>query len=155
MSRDTDTAEVVVFPPVLLGGTMVLGFLLDRIHPIPLLPESRAAVVAVVLFLVGATLGGFAQSALRRAGTSIRPDRPTLALVTSGPYGRTRNPLYVAALLVYLGVGFFINGLAPFLLFIPLAFLLHWGVVLREERYLASRFGEAYRAYQARVRRWL
>jgi len=75
--------------------------------------------------------------------------------VTDGPYRRTRNPLYLAGLGVYLGVAFFINGLAPFLLLVPLAALLHWGIVLREERYLTTKFGEKYRAYETQVRRWL
>lgn len=134
---------------------MILGALLDWLHPVPLLPPTPARILGTALLVLGATLGFSAQRALRRAGTSARPDQPTLAVATDGPYGWTRNPLYLAGLGVYLGVGFFVNGLAPFLLFVPLAVVLHWGVVLREERYLAAKFGQTYRDYQTRVRRWL
>ena len=153
--RDPDVPDILVFPPILLGGAMLLGALLDWLHPIPLLPPAAARVLGATLFVLGAALGFSAQRALRRAGTNISPGEPTLALVTDGPYRRTRNPLYLAGLGVYLGVALFINGLAPFLLLVPLAVILHWGIVLREERYLTTKFGETYRAYQAQVRRWL
>jgi protein-S-isoprenylcysteine O-methyltransferase Ste14 len=76
-------------------------------------------------------------------------------LVTAGPYRWTRNPIYIAGLTVYLGVACVINGPAPFLLLLPLGALLRSGIVLREERYLTAKFGEPYRLYKARVRRWL
>src|SRR6059036_3097706 len=153
--RDPDSPDILVFPPILLGGAMLLGFLLDWLLPIPLFSPAAARVLGAALFVLGAALGYAAQKALRRAGTNISPAEPTLALVTDGPYRRTRNPLYLAGLGVYLGVALFINGLAPFLLFVPLAVLLHWGIVLREERYLTAKFGAAYREYQNQVRRWL
>lgn len=155
MSQSPDSPNVIVFPPLLLGGAMVLGALLDWIHPLPLFPVGSSRIVGIALFVVGAGLGFSAQRVLRRVGTNISPNQPALALATDGPYRRTRNPLYVAGLIVYLGVACLVNGLAPFLLLVPLVVLLHWGVVLREERYLAGKFGDAYRAYRARVRRWV
>jgi len=153
--RDADTPDILVFPPILLGGAMLLGLLLDRLHPIPLLPPTPARILGVALFALSGSLAYSAQRTLRRAGTNISPHQPTLTLVTDGPYRRTRNPLYLAGLGVYLGVAFLVDGLAPLLLLAPLVGLLHWGIVLREERYLMTKFGEDYRAYQARVRRWL
>lgn len=153
--RNADTANVLIFPPFLLGGAMVLGALLEWLYPIPLLPPMLARLLGVVLFALGGLLGYSAQRALRRAGTNIRPDQPTLALVTDGPYRWTRNPIYLAGLLVYLGVGFFVNGLAPFLLLPLLIILLRWGIILREERYLTAKFGEPYRNYTSRVSRWV
>jgi protein-S-isoprenylcysteine O-methyltransferase Ste14 len=155
LKRDPDVPDILVFPPILLGGAMLLGALLDWLLPIPLLSPVAARVLGAALFVFSAALGFSAQRALRRAGTNISPNEPTLALVTDGPYRRTRNPLYLAGLGVYLGVALFINGLAPFLLLVPLAVLLHWGIVLREERYLTTKFGETYRVYQTQVRRWL
>jgi protein-S-isoprenylcysteine O-methyltransferase Ste14 len=134
---------------------MLFGVLLDRLCPVPLLPPVPARLLGTALFVLSAILAFAAQRALRRAGTQVSPVQPTLAVATGGPYRWTRNPIYLADLGVYVGVSFFIDGLVPFLLLVPLAALLHWGVVLREERYLAAKFGETYRAYQARVRRWL
>ena len=155
LRRDADTPQVLVFPPLLLGGAMVLGVVLDWLHPTRMLPPLLARILGVSLVALGAALAHSAQTALHRAGTNVSPSRPTLVLVTDGPYRVIRNPLYVAGLAVCLGVACLVNGLAPFLLLAPLIALLHWGVVRREERYLAAKFGEAYRAYQKQVRRWL
>jgi protein-S-isoprenylcysteine O-methyltransferase Ste14 len=153
--RDADRPDILVFPPILLGGTMLLGLVLDLLHPVPLLPPAAARILGVALFVFSGALAYSAQRVLRRAGANISPNQPTLALVTDGPYRRTRNPLYLAGLGVCLGVACFVNGIAPFLLLSPLVALLNWGIVQREERYLSAKFGAAYRAYQKRVRRWL
>jgi protein-S-isoprenylcysteine O-methyltransferase Ste14 len=87
---------------------------------------------------------------MRRAGTNIRPDQPTLALVTDGAFRFSRNPLYLAATGLYVGVALLVDALWPLVLLIPML-----AVVAREERYLEAKFGDAYRAYKARVRRWL
>ncbi len=153
--RDADRPDILVFPPILLGGTMLLGFVLDSLHPVPLLPPVAAPILGVTLFVLSGALAYSAQRVLRRAGTNVSPNQPTLALVTDGPYRRTRNPLYLAGLGVCLGVACLVNGMAPFLLLGPLAALLDWGIVRREERYLSAKFGETYRTYQKQVRRWL
>ena len=152
---DADRPDILVFPPILLGGAMLLSLVLDWLIPIPVLPPFTARILGVTLFVFSGALGYSAHRVLHRAGTNINPNQPTLAIVTGGPYRRTRNPLYLAGLGVFLGVACLINGIAPFILLAPLVVLLHWGVVRREERYLSAKFGETYRAYQDRVRRWL
>ena len=150
-----DTPQVLVLPPILVGAALLLGIGINWIHPIPILPLVPGRIIGVIIFVLSGVLAHFAQTAMHRAGTNIRPDRPALALVTDGPFRFTRNPLYVAALGVYLGIALFVNGLVPVLLVIPVFCLLHWGVVLREERYMERKFGELFRAYRSRVRRWL
>lgn len=91
----------------------------------------------------------------RRAGTPVDPHKSTTHIVTSGPFRFTRNPLYVSLTLLYLGLTLIFN-LAWAMILLPLAVLiLHNGVILREERYLAGKFGDEYLAYKSRVRRWL
>ncbi|MBI3447870.1 MAG: isoprenylcysteine carboxylmethyltransferase family protein [Acidobacteria bacterium] len=156
MSRGpSDSADIVVFPPVLLGGGMILAAILDRAFPFPLLAPLAARLLGLALFALCLALGLWAHAAMRRAGTNIRPDRPTLAIATDGPFRFTRNPLYLAGLGVYLAVALFIDGLVPLLLVVPIAIILHRGVVLREEHYLEGKFGETYLAYRSRVRRWV
>ena len=92
---------------------------------------------------------------MERVHTNVFPTQPTLALATDGPFSFTRNPLYIAAIGVYLGVTLWVNSLVMLLLVIPMAIILHSGVVLREEQYLKAKFPEEYGGYQARVRRWL
>ena len=156
MQRSSDVPDIIVLPPVLVGGTLLVGVLIHyAIWTVVLLPTVLARVLGVVVFISAGVLAHFAQLAMKRVGTSVLPTQPTLALATDGPYRFSRNPLYIAAIGVYLGVTLWVNGLAPLLLMLPMTWLLHWGIVLREERYLEARFGDAYRSYQTTVRRWV
>jgi protein-S-isoprenylcysteine O-methyltransferase Ste14 len=91
----------------------------------------------------------------KRHGTPVPTDQPTTALVTTGVYGFSRNPLYLALTAIYLGIGLLLPSLLVLALVVPVLILMHYGVVVREEAYLERKFGEPYRAYKKRVRRWL
>lgn len=92
---------------------------------------------------------------MRRAGTTVRPDRGTDRLVTDGPFSFTRNPLYVAGTMLVLGIGL-VSGIVWFLLLaIVAAFTVQELAIEREERHLQARFGETYLDYARRVRRWI
>ena len=89
-----------------------------------------------------------------RARTNIDPYKPATALVTGGPYRFTRNPIYVAMTLLYVGAALSFR-IIPALILLPIALLLlQFGVIRREERYLEAKFGDRYRQYRSRVRRW-
>ena len=152
----TDVPDIMVLPPVLVGGVLLIGVLVHyELWTVTLLPTVLARVLGVGIFISAGLLAHFAQLAMKRAGTNVLPTQPTLALATDGPYRFSRNPLYVAAIGVYLGVTLWVNGLAPLLLMLPMTWLLHWGIVLREEDYLRRKFGHTYEAYRTAVRRWL
>ena len=89
------------------------------------------------------------------AETNINPFKPTTSIVSTGPFRFTRNPLYLAMTLIYLGLTLVANTGWCFPLLIPVLLLIHFGVVAREERYLERKFGESYREYRLRVRRYL
>jgi protein-S-isoprenylcysteine O-methyltransferase Ste14 len=109
-----------------------------------------AIFVAIYLILFGAAFIGF-----RRARTTLIPNRPAAAVVTSGIYGITRNPMYVSLIALYLGVTLFINSWWPVFLLPLVILLVDRTVIAREERYLIQAFPAEYGAYRARVRRWL
>ena len=90
-----------------------------------------------------------------RAHTSIVPNRPTTALVDSWPYSMSRNPIYLALAIVYVGISLFFDTLWPFLLLPLVLIVIQRGVIDREERYLEGKFGGDYIDYKMRVRRWL
>lgn len=113
-----------------------------------------ARLLGVVGLLLSGLLARSAEAAMKRAGTNVRPDQPTLALVTDGPFRWTRNSLDLAAGGLYVSVALLVNTLWPLMLLAPLFGVLQWGVVRREERYLETKFGAVYRAYRSRVRRW-
>ncbi|MGD0946271.1 MAG: isoprenylcysteine carboxylmethyltransferase family protein [Candidatus Binatia bacterium] len=120
-----------------------------------LLPPLPARLLGAALLLASIALARSAQGTMKRAGTNVRPDQPSLHLVTDGPFRYRRNPLYLSTLGLYGGVTLLVDALWPVVLLIPLVAVLRWGVIAREERYLEHKFGDEYRAYKARVRRWL
>src|SRR2546421_583789 len=93
--------------------------------------------------------------ACRRGGTPPNPFNPPTALVTQGPYRFTRNPMYVGWVFISLGADLLARALCPLVLLPAVIFLTGRRVIALEEAYLERRFKDEYRAYRARVRRWL
>lgn len=156
MTGERDAPDILILPPVLVGGTMIVGLIVHYLlWPVSILPMLLSRVLGVVVFVSSGVLAHLAHRAMQRVGTNVLPTQPTLAIATDGPFRFTRNPLYIAAIGVYLGTTLWVNSLVMLLLIIPVALVLHWGIVLREERYLSAKFGGEYDAYRARVRRWL
>jgi protein-S-isoprenylcysteine O-methyltransferase Ste14 len=150
-----DTAGVIAPPPLIYAGFLLAGLGLDRLWPTD--PGLGAAGDWAGSALVLAGLAAVIACALRfrAAGTAIEPYRPTSAIVTSGLYRLSRNPIYVALTAVYLGLALIDDNAWILILALPVLALMTWGVIAREERYLEGKFGEEYRSYKARVRRWL
>ena len=154
--RSIDAPAIVVLPPVLVGGTLLVGIDLQYlVWPTTLLSILLARMLGVSVFIASGLLTHAAHRAMIRVGTNVLPTQPTLALALEGPYRFTRNPLYLAAIGVPLGVSLWVDGVFPLVLLVPMSIILHWGIVLREEQYLLRTFGPDYEAYRSSVRRWL
>ena len=150
-----DHAGVLVPPPFFFVIPFCAGLLLHRLHPIPILRREISAVPGLGLAVLGLLLVVWAMGLFARARTSPIPIRPTTAIVETGPYRFSRNPMYVGLALLYVGLALWIGTLWP-LLFLPVALIMvQRAVIAREERYLEAKFGEEYRGYKSRVRRWL
>ncbi|HWQ38815.1 MAG TPA: isoprenylcysteine carboxylmethyltransferase family protein [Burkholderiales bacterium] len=151
-----ETAGVIAPPPLVYAAGLVPGWLLERRWPSPYgLIEPLAQWIGWSLIAVGVVVLVWALIALRRVRTSVNPYTPSTAIATTGPYRWSRNPIYVADLVIYLGVCALLNSLWP-LLFLPaVIWIVNKGVIEREERYLENRFGNLYTVYKSRVRRWL
>jgi len=155
---DSDHADVAIKPPFLFAGALILGSLLTWLVPLgPGLASANGVALAAGLgfALAGLALTALSVRAFARAGTSVVPTTPTTALVTSGPYAITRNPIYIGFVLLYFGLAIILTSLWVLALLIPVLIVLQRGVVEREEVFLQRQFGDAYRKYQARVPRWL
>ena len=150
-----DTAHVIILPPFLYGAAFIIGLLLHLVLPLHILPTTLSRRIGVVCVLVSLPLALLTLRALSRAHTPVDPMKPTTALVTEGPFRYSRNPIYVALTLLYVGVALLSNALWLLLLGVPAVLVLRYGVIAREEAYLTRKFGEAYRQYTAQVRRWL
>lgn len=153
-----DTAGVIAPPPLIYLGFLILGlaleFLVVRTQGLDMPVSLRWTVVAVLL-LTGVAAIAAAVLRFRRAGTPAPPWQPTTAFVAQGIYRFTRNPMYLGMTLIYCALAVAADAPVIFWMLIPLCVTIHYGVVLREERYMADKFGTAYIDYANSVPRWL
>ena len=153
--KTTDTAGVIAPPPVIYLTSLVIGLVFRALVPTPFLPRGLAFMLGAILIAIAVWLSVWGVRVMHRAGTSEKTSLPTTALVTTGPFRYSRNPLYVSLTLAYLGIAVAAQSLwALALLIVVLAVMLR-GVIGREERYLERRFCEDYLRYKGRVRRWI
>jgi protein-S-isoprenylcysteine O-methyltransferase Ste14 len=159
-SAGSDIAERpsrIPWPPILLAGVLAGAIALGYLLPLtwPGLDDWPARAVGLGIGLAGIVLLVVSIITLRRHDTTVLPDVGASALVTSGPYRRFRNPIYLADCMILLGLAeltknvWFVVGAAVF------AVLVTRLAILPEERHLEARFGDAYRAYKAKSRRWV
>lgn len=152
-----DAPSRIPWPPILLLIVVAAAIVLGRHSPLtwPGLDDLAARVVGISIGVGGILLACWAAWTLYRAGTTIKPHRGADVLVTTGPFQRLRNPIYVADVMLLLGAAevtknvWFVIGAALF------GLLVTFLAILPEERHLEVRFGEEYRNYKARSRRWL
>jgi protein-S-isoprenylcysteine O-methyltransferase Ste14 len=156
--NDTGTAGVIARPPLLFLAALLLGLVSDRLLPWPFAVPGTGPVHWIAggsMILVGLALAAAGIRNFSRAATPIPTNQPTRVLVTTGIHGWTRNPIYLGLFFAYGGIGIAARSPWTLILTLPLAITIRYGVVGREEAYLERRFGDAYRDYKARVRRWL
>ena len=153
--KSTDNPGVVAFPGTLYAAAFAIAYGLNLKWPLEVLPQPAARWIGMALCAIGAALILWGIATMRRARTNIYPGLPATALVSDGPFRFTRNPLYVALTILFAGLALEVDMAWGFIVLVPLLLVMHYGVIRREERYLEGKFGEAYRAYRARVRRYL
>ncbi|HEX8991587.1 MAG TPA: isoprenylcysteine carboxylmethyltransferase family protein [Anaerolineae bacterium] len=155
MTSTSDHARISPPPPLVFLGYLLSALLLQWAVPFPLPWALPLRVLGALLLVGGFLLGAAAVREMRKMHTTPDPRQPVTALVTRGPYGFTRNPIYLGFLLIYFGCTLLANTLwglllSPFLI----GTITRW-VIHAEEVYLAERFPDEYQAYLGRVRQWL
>src|SRR3989344_213405 len=156
-NKTKKTAGMIFPPPFIYLISIIIGILANlawkmKIFPDSMIPRSIAgtAIIAVGVFI-------FVNSfrALEKAKTPIQPYKPTIRIVKTGPYSFSRNPVYLSFALVQLGIAFLLNNPWVLASLIPAVAIVYTGVILREEKYLESKFGKEYSDYKKSVRRWV
>ena len=152
-----DRPAIIAPPPLLALACIGIGLIAGYYKPLPFFPGPTAvrAVVAIVLFMIAVILVVLSRRELVKHREHPNPYKPTSAIVTSGIYGLTRNPIYVGFHFVVLAVAVGANNAWLFLAAVVLFILLWFGVVRAEERYLSGKFGAEYDDYRRKVRRWI
>jgi protein-S-isoprenylcysteine O-methyltransferase Ste14 len=160
MSNDADTGRGggplpgLLRPPLVFLCAIVLGIALNQVWPIRFVPWVLR-LLGPVFTLCAVTLFALSLREFRAAGTSVRGTERTTAIVRSGPYGFSRNPIYVSFILLVLGLSVWLNDLWLLVTLVPAVGIIALVVIPREERFLESNFHDQYLSYKAAVRRWL
>lgn len=151
-----DRPNTIHWPPILYGAVILIAWVLERLVPLQLIGESLLLRwFGGLILLLGAWLALAALFRFHEIGTPFDPTGQATALATEGVYAYTRNPMYVGALICFFGLGLALRSSWLLILVPPLGIALLKLAIEREEAYLKRRFGAAYDAYAARVRRWL
>jgi protein-S-isoprenylcysteine O-methyltransferase Ste14 len=158
MADTRDTAGVIAPPPLLALGAVVLGLLLDHLAPAYmltlLLSLDARIILGVELMVAGLALVIMARRTFLAAGTNVEPWKPSTTVVAAGVFAWLRNPMYVGGTAALIGLAILLASDWMVVTTVIMVLVLHFGVVLREERYLEAKFGDAYRNYKARVPRY-
>ncbi len=128
---------------------------MQRIVPLPRIAGDFGLLLGIVLVVSGASINVWSIGLFRRKHTSLIPIKPTNALVETGVYSYTRNPMYLGLLITYSGVAMVQHQWWPIMLIPGVVLCINLVVIRREEQYLERRFGEEFRRYKLRVRRWV
>jgi protein-S-isoprenylcysteine O-methyltransferase Ste14 len=146
--------ELRIPPPLVAGAAAVTQWFLTRGAARP--PKVRRALSAAFA-VAGGTIGARGLLDFDDAGTTFHPHHPetTTALVTTGVYSRTRNPMYLGMALGLLGIAIDRGRLIAVLPILAYAAFLQRFQILPEEQALRALFGQDYEAYARRVRRWV
>jgi protein-S-isoprenylcysteine O-methyltransferase Ste14 len=156
MNDTADTAQVIIRPPLAWGLAVIAGLALNWLVPLPFLPvDLPAGWLGAMVFILALALVAWAIVTITRAGSNVPTNLPTTTIVESGPYRFTRNPIYLGMFLGLIGLAIAFDNLWLLMMLVPFALVIRYGVVAREETYLERKFGDVYRRYHTRVRRWL
>jgi|ERR1035437_5869235 protein-S-isoprenylcysteine O-methyltransferase Ste14 len=150
-----DHAGVLAPAPIIYGSAFLIGLLAEFVHPITLLPRPVSTWLGVAIIAISIAIVVSAVTALARGQTAFDARKPTENIVTDGAFRYSRNPTYLSLTLLQVGVAVLIGSSWVLFMVAPAVLITHWGIILREERYLESKFGEKYRRYKASVRRWV
>jgi protein-S-isoprenylcysteine O-methyltransferase Ste14 len=156
MHDTADTAHVIIHPPIAWGLAVIVGLALNRLVPLPFLPAGLpVGWLGAMAFALALALGIYSVVTIVRAGSNVPTNRPTTTIVESESYRFTRNPIYLGMFLGQIGLAIAFDNLWLPMMLVPFALVIRYGVVAREEAYLGRKFGDVYRGYCTRVRRWM
>lgn len=150
-----DNANVVAPAPVFFVSAVAVGFALEYAFPSALLSFKYSAALGIAFIATAVVLVLSAVVHLVRAKTAFDARKSTTTIVTAGAFGISRNPTYLSLALLQVGLALLFQSIWVLVAVVAAVAATHWGVVLREERYLEQKFGAEYMRYSAKVRRWL
>lgn len=149
------STDIKLPAPIYYGLALALGFALNTIWDIGVLPVPWGFVMGIVLIVISILITLPVLLQFKRQKTTFDSRRVPTSLIMEGPFRYSRNPSYVALTLLYLGLVLVLNSFWLILLLLPVLIMVDRKIICSEEKYLTQKFGDDYRQYQSSVRRWL
>ena len=150
-----EVQKTKMLPPVWLLLALIAMAALHHFAPAARLIRSPWNWLGVIPIVAGLALAASGARLFKRAGTGIVPFSPATALVVTGPYRFTRNPMYLGLVMLLIGVALMLGTLTPWLVIPAFAWWINRRFIAQEEVMLEERFGEEYLRFKQRVRRWI
>lgn len=151
---ENDIAGVIAPPPLIFLAGIAIALVLEWAARADTNLGRLGLYVGLALIVVSIVIALWARRQFIKGGTSIRPDAPSSAILSTGPFRFTRNPLYLSLAMLQVGIGLAAGLAWVVAMVVPAVLVIRFDVIAREERYLERKFGEEYLNYKARVRRW-
>jgi protein-S-isoprenylcysteine O-methyltransferase Ste14 len=149
-----DRPSYSIPPPVPPIVALILIVVLDLVAPVEFLPLAVSLIVGIPLLVAGFGFWGWGIASLLKQGESPDPFKPTNTLLTDGALRYSRNPIYAGGTVGLLGLALLLDTATGAAVALILGLLANQ-LAKEEERFLEARFGDAYRQYRSRVRRWI
>jgi protein-S-isoprenylcysteine O-methyltransferase Ste14 len=144
-----------ILPPTYFLLAIALAVVLHFLLPVHQLLVFPWRLLGLLPLAIGIVLNLLADQAFKKSNTTVKPFERSSALVTGGIFGVSRNPMYLGMILIVLGLALLFGSATPFVVVLVFGVVLHRAFVVREERMLEDTFGERFRQYRQRVRRWI
>ncbi len=145
----------VLPPPLVYAAGLAGGWWIDRRFPFGFAAEGGLHGLGWALVCAGVLMTLWAAATIWRHRTTVNPYKPVSNLVTAGPFAFSRNPIYLGDWLVYAGVTLLLKTYWTLALAPLVWWMMRYHVIAHEEAHLMAKFGQVYRDYTKRVRRWI
>ena len=153
--NDEKGAAVKFPPPLIFLVVIIVAYGVDYFWPIGLGGSFVIKYIGILVVILGIFVVILASRYFKHAETNIEPWKPTTKIISTGIYGYSRNPIYLAFCLVQIGIAVFLNSFWILVSIIVSASLVYHIAIKKEEGYLETKFGDDYIRYKKKVRRWL
>jgi protein-S-isoprenylcysteine O-methyltransferase Ste14 len=150
-SKNNDNPKVKLAPPIVFLGLGLIGVGMEYVVPLSIGIDSPANYLGVGVIIASIVGLGIMAKLFKRHETAVEPWETTSKIITKGPYKYSRNPIYIFACGVPIGLGIAFNSYWALFAFIPALIIVYYTAVKKEERYLETKFGQEYLAYKAKV----
>ncbi len=154
-TNDEKGAAVKFPPPLIFLSVIFFSYVLHYFWPIGIADVLFHKYIGIIILGLGISIVIIGKNTFSRAQTNIEPWKPTKKIITTGIYKYSRNPIYLALCVMQVGIGIIVNSLWMIISLAISVALVYHTAIKKEEIYLAAKFGDEYKIFKNKVRRWL